>query len=224
MWAAAGQGGDIVGDTAGVILAGGRSRRMGRNKALLELGGRPMISIVADRLRSVVDHVIIAADDLELYRPYADVCVADLYPGAGTLAGIHAGLSAFKKGGGQHGSLALAVGCDMPFLNPDLLRWYLAAAEGYDVVVLRHTSPGRQCQGGEWVEPLHAAYRLSCLPAITAALDSGKRRVISFFDSVRVRYVTTAEVARLAPEMRSFVNINTPEDWRTVLAGGTIGR
>ena len=184
---------------SGIVLAGGKSRRMGQNKALMELAGRPLIAIVAERLRVVVDEIIISADEVELYSSFADLVVPDRFKGVGTLGGVHAGLAAASH------DLALVVGCDMPFLDPLVLAWFAEAANDADVVVLRQ---------GEWVEPLHAVYRKrQCLPAIEAAIRSGRRRIISFFDAVRVRYVDPAEIAHLDPDLRSFYNINTPDDW-----------
>lgn len=185
-----------------MILAGGHSRRMGYNKAMLELGGQPMIALVAEQLRMVVDEVIIAADNTQLYAQFADRCVPDRFQGVGVLGGIHAGLMAASN------DLALIVGCDMPFLDPAVLNWMAGAAEGYDVVLLRQ---------GEWIEPLHAAYRKSCLPTIEAVIRSGQRRVLAFFDAVKVRYVLPAEIAHLDPGLESFRNINTPEEWRAVV-------
>ena len=189
---------------SGVILAGGASRRMGRNKALLELDGRPMVALVAERLRAEAREIIIAADDVELYAPFADQCVPDQFAGVGTLGGIHAGLAAASH------DLALVVGCDMPLLDPAVLRWFVGAAPGFDLVILRK---------GKWVEPLHALYRQTCLPAIEDAILAGRRRVISFFDAVRVRYVDPAEIAHLDPDLRSFRNVNTPDEWQAALAG-----
>lgn len=192
----------------GVILAGGGSRRMGSNKAFLELGGRPMIAVVAERLRAIAQEVLIAADETYLYRPFADRCVPDQFPGVGTLGGIHAGLSAASH------ELVLVVGCDMPFIDADVAGWFVAAAQRKpeaDVVILRR---------GEWVEPLHAVYRQSCRPAMEQAIRAGRRRVVSFFDQVRVRYVAPAEIAHLDGELESFRNINTPEEWQRLLRGG----
>ena len=84
----------MVGRVSGVILAGGASRRMGRDKAFLELVGQPLIALIAQRLRMVTDEVIIAANKTERYAPFADRCVPDNFPGVGTLGGIHAGLRA----------------------------------------------------------------------------------------------------------------------------------
>jgi molybdenum cofactor guanylyltransferase len=187
---------------SGIILAGGASRRMGSDKALLDLGGRPLIAVVAEKLAKVADEVIIAADDAARYKFYADRVVPDRFPGVGTLGGIQAGLEA------AHHDLALVVGCDMPFLRAPVLERFVAAAPGFDVVIVRR---------GKWVEPMHAAYRRSCLPAIEEAIRGGHRRVISFFDAVRVRYLAPAEIADLDPELQSFVNVNTPEDWQAAL-------
>jgi molybdopterin-guanine dinucleotide biosynthesis protein A len=182
----------------GLVLAGGASRRMGRDKALLELGDRPLIAVVVERMAQVCREVLIVSGDVEPYRGLGAPVVADRFPDVGVLGGLHAGLEAASYG------LTLAVGCDMPFLNPDLLRAFADWAEGFDVALLR-------C--GEQVEPLHAAYRRTCLPAIEAAIRAGKRRIISFFPHVRVRYVTLGEVAAVDPHLDSLRNVNTPEEW-----------
>ena len=184
-----------------VILAGGASRRMGRDKAFLEFAGRPLIARIADQVRLVGREVIVAGgtgDDVARYTPYADLCVPDVYPGVGTLGGIHAGLHVARH------DLVLVVACDMPFLNPDLLAWFVDAAEGWDLVVLKHD------QG---VEPLHAVYRKTCLPAIEATIRSGERCAFAFYDQIRVRYVAPPEIAHLDPRLCSFRNLNTPQEW-----------
>ncbi|MBN1317342.1 MAG: molybdenum cofactor guanylyltransferase [Anaerolineales bacterium] len=183
----------------GVILAGGKSRRMGRNKAFLDLGGRPMIEVVVEKVRAVAGEVIIVADDVKRYVPFADLCVTDRFAGIGTLGGIHSGLLSART------ELALIVGCDMPFLNPAVLTWFIQAARGYDVVILKQ---------GEWVEPLHGVYHKNCLPEIERAIRAGKHRVISFFDSVRVRTVSAQEIEHLDPGLASFRNINSPDEWK----------
>lgn len=190
-----------MGHVTGLVLAGGASRRIGRDKAFLELGGRPLIEIVVERMAQVCAEVLVVASDS---RPYAGLevrVVEDRFRGVGVLGGLHAGLEAATH------DLALAVGCDMPFLNPDLLRAFVAWGEGLDVAVLRR---------GEHVEPLHAAYRRTCLPALEAAIRAGERRIVSFFPHVRVRYVAPEEVAAFDPDLRSFRNVNTPEEWEAV--------
>jgi molybdenum cofactor guanylyltransferase len=190
------------GDLTGIILAGGKSRRMGgRNKAFLELNGRPLIEIVVERVQSVCAEVLIVAGDTSPYTSLGVPLVEDRFRGVGVLGGLHAGLEAASH------ELALVVGCDMPFLNPDFLRAFAGWAENHDVAVLRQ---------GEQVEPLHAAYRRTCLPAIEAAIGAGERRIISFFPRVRVRYITPEEVAPIDSDLRSFQNINTPDEWSRV--------
>lgn len=188
-----------VGDLTGIVLAGGASRRMGRNKAFLELGGHSLIEIVIERMELVCAEVLVVAGDA---RPYAEVgvpVVEDRFPGIGVLGGLHAGLDAAAH------ELTLVVGCDMPFLNVNLLWAFAEWAGKADVVVLRL---------GDQVEPLHAAYRRTCLPAIERAIRAGRRRIVSFFSQVRVRYVAAEEVEPFDPDLRSFRNINTLQEWR----------
>jgi molybdopterin-guanine dinucleotide biosynthesis protein A len=186
------------GSLTGLVLAGGASRRMGRDKALLELGGRPLIQIVVERMRQVCGEVLIVAADVPSYAGFGVDVIEDRFQDVGVLGGLHAGLAAASH------ELTLAVGCDMPFLKPELLRAFAAWAEGYDVVLLRHNG---------YMEPLHGAYRRTCLLPIEAAIRAGERRIISFFPQVCVRTVTPEEVASLDPQLESFRNLNTPGEW-----------
>lgn len=220
-------GDSSLGDLTGIILAGGKSRRMGgRNKAFLELDGRPLIEIVIERVQSVCAEVLVVAGDTSPYTGLGVPLVEDRFRGVGVLGGLHAGLEAASH------DLALAVGCDMPFLNPDLLRAFAGWVEEYDVAVLRHAPsaprgfaalghPPRKAEGiegGQYIEPLHAAYRRTCLPAIEAAIHAGERRIVSFFPHVRVRYVAQEEITPIDPDLRSFQNVNTPDEWARVQA------
>lgn len=187
----------------GLVLAGGASRRMGRDKAFLELDGRPLIRVVIERVAEVCAEVLVVAGDAQRYAGQGAPVVEDRFRGVGVLAGLHAGLQAASH------DLALAVACDMPLLNSDLLRAFVGWAEGFDVVVL---------QEARGPEPLHAVYRRTCLPPLEEAIRVGDRRIISFFSKMKVRYVTPEEVAPFDPELRSFRNINTPEEWTAVQA------
>ncbi len=186
-------------DLTGLVLAGGASKRMGRNKAFLQLGGRPLIQIVVERMTEVCREVIIVADDPATYAGLGVPVVVDRFQGVGVLGGLHAGLAAASH------DLTLAVGCDMPFLKPRLLRAFAIWAEGYDVTLLRHEG---------FLEPLHAAYRRTCLSSIESAIRAGERRIVSFFPQVRVRTVTAEEIVPLDPHLQSFRNLNTPEAWQ----------
>ncbi|MBN1814494.1 MAG: molybdenum cofactor guanylyltransferase [Anaerolineae bacterium] len=210
------------GNLTGIILAGGKSRRMGeRNKAFLELNGRSLIEIVIERVQRVCAEVLIVAGDTSPYAGMGVPLVEDRFHGVGVLGGLHAGLETASH------ELALVVGCDMPFLNPNLLHAFAEWAEGFDVVVLRHAPPAPTehsprkaggTEGGQYIEPLHAAYRRTCLPAIETAIRAGERRIVSFFSNVRVRYVTPEEVTPIDPDLHSFHNINTPDEWTRMQA------
>lgn len=191
-----------------LVMAGGRSRRMGRDKAWLEIDGLPLVERVVQRLEGLAGEVLFSAREPE---PYAALCtrlslpasvVLDRYPDAGPLAGLEAGLAAAAH------ELVFAVATDMPFVNPALVSHLVGLCEGYDAVVPL-TPHGDTLEP----EPLHAVYRRTCLPAIRAQLDAGRRRVVSFLPEVRVCYVNPDEMTPFDPDLRSFANINTPEEW-----------
>jgi molybdopterin-guanine dinucleotide biosynthesis protein A len=194
-----------------VLVAGGKSRRLGRDKVLLPWpepkdaapGADPgplrgtLLGATLSRLANLSDDLIVvgrAFPAVPLFRN-----VPDNVPDAGPLAGIEAGLAAARY------PRALTLAADMPFLNLDLLRALveLAEREHWDAVVPRLA---------EDPDPLHAVYSKNCLSAIRAALAAGQRRMIAFLPAVRVRYVDAAELRRYDPELRSLWNINTPED------------
>ncbi|MGD8487748.1 MAG: molybdenum cofactor guanylyltransferase [Anaerolineae bacterium] len=182
-----------------VILSGGKSTRLGQDKSLLELEGQPLIARAAHRLAALSDDLIIVANDREQYEPLALPArlVPDVRRGEGALMGIYSGLLAARH------PYALAVACDMPFLNLPLLRYMLSLIDGYDVIIPRLDG---------YLEPLHAIYAKSCLPHMANLLDQGRRQIIAFFDQVRVRYVEQ-ELGDLDPQQLSFLNVNTPADW-----------
>jgi molybdopterin-guanine dinucleotide biosynthesis protein A len=182
-----------------VVLAGGRGTRLGGvNKALLEISGRRVIDRLLAALRPLAaGDIVIVNNDGSLAGLPGTVLVPDVDPGAGALVGLYSGLRAVRT------PLATATACDMPFVSTDLLRALLALAPGHDAVV-----PVLEDQP----EPLHAVYRVSCLPAIEAALAAGRKRLIAFYDAVAVRYVGEAELQQWDPDLRSFLNINRPED------------
>lgn len=185
---------------SGIVLAGGQSQRMGTDKALLELEGKPLIGWVLERLQQLSDDLLIVVRDTTAYAHLGVRLVTDVYPRQGALVGLHAGLLAARH------PLALAVACDMPFLDLRLLRYMVVVGRGHDAVIPRI---------GGYPEPLHALYRVRrCLPAIEQALDSGQFKMTSFLPGVRVRYVEEQEIDLFDPQRLSFFNVNTPEDWQ----------
>jgi molybdopterin-guanine dinucleotide biosynthesis protein A len=195
-----------------LILAGGKSTRMGQDKAWLMLDGRPLVMRVIDRVLPLVDEVIVSTnlpDPFDAWLPNLTLpacAVADCYRDAGPLAGLHAGLLAARC------DLVLALATDMPFVNPALVSYLaqLATDADIDAIVPRIPSPET---GQIGLEPLHAIYRKTCLPAIEGCLKAEQRRVVSFLDRVRVRVVSPDEIHPHDPHFRSFANVNTPKDW-----------
>lgn len=183
---------------SGAVLVGGNSRRMEADKALLAVGGRPLIQRVVEALREMTDELLLVGVDAERYAWLGGRAVDDLVSGGGPLAGVYTALSVARH---FH---CLVVACDMPFLNTDLLRYMLQQAIGWDAVVPRLR--------GWWLEPLHAVYARACLKPAERILENGTRGILDLFPLVRTRYLETHEVALFDPGGLSFVNLNTPAD------------
>ena len=186
-------------DVAGVILAGGESRRMGRNKALLEVNGERMIETAYRCMAELFDEVLLVTNTPESYDFIPCRKIADIHQGKGPLGGIHAALT------NSAAERAFVTACDMPGLNPQLIRELCSIKDGGDVVI-------PETPGG--LEPLHTVYAKSCLPKMEKMLQAGERRILSFFDLAQVRLVPRGRIAALDPDFASFRNINTQEDYR----------
>lgn len=182
----------------GVIQAGGRSERMGgRPKALIELGGRPIIERVLAALAPTFDDVLVVTNTPELYAYLGLPMVGDVYPDHGSLGGIYSGLRA------AGGTAALTVACDMPFLHTDVIRLVVARA-GEDHIAIPRV--------GHRLETLHAAYGKACLPYIAERLAAGRLKIADFLDCVPVVEIAEADVARYRDPRVVFMNVNTPDE------------
>jgi molybdopterin-guanine dinucleotide biosynthesis protein A len=185
-----------------VINAGGESRRMGENKALKLFGGQPLIARMVARLRPLAQELLVTTNQPELFTFLELPLVADLKPGYGALSGLYTAVAS------AHQPLVAVLACDMPYVDPCLLAVQrdLLVDEGVDVII--PCSP-------EGIEPLHAVYRrATCLPALEAAIQADQHRLSSWFSLVRVREMPVSEVAQYDPQFRSFINVNTPEEFR----------
>ena len=183
-----------------VIQAGGESRRMGTDKALMPFLGQPLITRLLSRLAWIADEVIVTSNQPENYLFLGLSPVRDLLPGFGALGGLYTALSAAR-----HPYVAV-VACDMPFASPELLLVELATLReaGVDALVPR-------AEGG--TEPFHAVYRAEvCLPYVREAIEVGKRRVDAWFERVQIRYLEFEEMLPYDPDQLAFMNINTPEE------------
>jgi len=184
-------------ETAGAILAGGKSRRMGRPKAFIELDGRPLIARGIGVLQGLFPEVFIVSSDSEPFAGLGLPVVPDLHAGAGPLAGAYAALAAAER------PQVLVVGCDMPFLNAALLAHLAARAGGHDAAVPR---------GPDGLHPLHAVYTKRAFTPIGAALERGARKFIDALPALDVIEIGEAELRRQDPDLLSLFNVNRPED------------
>ncbi|MEW6034723.1 MAG: molybdenum cofactor guanylyltransferase [Chloroflexota bacterium] len=184
----------------GVVLAGGRSRRLGRDKAFEGLGGESLLERAVRSLAGLAGVVVVVG---QKSAPAPDVrrlgarVVEDIYPGKGPLGGIHSGLVASTT------PYVLVVGCDMPFLNRGLLGYLLGLRSGFDAVVPRVSGKP---------EPLHAVYSKACLPVVERQLREDKPAVHVLLEELRVRYVEQDKVERFDPQHLSFFNVNSAAD------------
>ncbi|QWV99471.1 formate dehydrogenase accessory sulfurtransferase FdhD [Geomonas nitrogeniifigens] len=191
-------GPEKIAGVTGVILAGGASSRMGSNKALLPHKGGRFIESIYRELSEIFPEVILVTNTPEQYQFLPCRKVPDLYPGMGALAGIHAGLAQASN------PSVFTVACDMPHLDPALIR-HIAGRRGDCDLVLPKSEHG--------YEPLHALYNKSALAAMEQCLTQGKRRIVSILPQLKVNEIPASEVAGFDPEFDSFSNINTPQEY-----------
>jgi molybdopterin-guanine dinucleotide biosynthesis protein A len=180
------------------ILAGGLSSRMGINKALAEVGGKPIIERILERIQGIAGEIVVIANDTHTYSYLGLPVHPDSVPGKGPLGGLYTAVSRTQ------GSHTLVVSCDQPFLNPDLLRYLVDLRAHYDVVIPLNWE--------DYPQSMHAVYGKACQEPIRRQIEADRLKVIGFFPAVRVREVRGPEIDRFDPERLSFVNVNTPED------------
>lgn len=185
---------------SGFVLTGGRSSRMGRDKALLELGGKPMALWVGKLLRPFVDHLFLVGS-VERHGHLGIPVLADRIFGRGPLGGIVTALSATQS------PWNLIFACDLPFMEREYVEHLLARTR---------TSP--QCdaviassQHG-W-QPLCAAYHRRCLAVFEVVLASGEGKIAEAFPNLQIEVLAQEELAEFAFPARMFKNVNTPEDF-----------
>lgn len=192
---------EYTSDISCIVLAGGKSTRLGRDKIVEIIGSQSLLQRVMSRLSSFnCDIILVTAkgQSLPQFTDYPKLeVVADIYPGKGSLGGIYTGLTVSES---FHN---LVVAGDMPFLNRALLTYMMQLSVDFDVVIPRV---------GNEVEPLHAVYSKGCLTPIEYLFKQDNLKIIDFFPSVRVRYVEAEEIDKFDPKHLSFFNINTEKD------------
>jgi molybdopterin-guanine dinucleotide biosynthesis protein A len=183
-----------------IILAGGFGRRLGRDKATTEAGGRPLLHWSALAASKVTDDIVVARRPDQSFFSLLEVNwreATDHRHDRGPLAGLEAALPLVKH------DLAVAVACDMPLVKPELLRAVAEACEGVELAMPYLDGVA---------QPLLAAYRPSVVPHATGLLDEGDGRIRALLPLVEHRLLEEAELRIQDPELKSFTNVNRPDD------------
>jgi molybdopterin-guanine dinucleotide biosynthesis protein A len=182
------------------IQAGGDSRRMGQDKALIPFLGKPLIQRVMERVAMLADEILVTTNNPEAFGFLQVPLVMDILPGTGALGGLYTALYAAAQ------PLVAVVACDMPFVNSQILSAarHLLEETSADVAIARTE---------EGFEPFHAVYRReACLAAVRLALAAGERKLISWFPAVQVALLPTEIITRCDPQQLAFWNLNTPQE------------
>ncbi len=189
----------MIGDVTGILLAGGKSRRMGEDKRFLLIGEQTLFERTLALLQSIFQTVcvVIAQDSPPLEA--AVPVVRDLVADCGSLGGLYTGLKQ------AHTEYIFVVACDMPFLNPTLVRHVVSLKGQADIVMVRLE------QG---LQPTHALYSRRCLPVIEEMLHARHLKIqhLVVHPSLHTRFVTESELRKIDHEGLSFINVNTPAD------------
>ena len=192
-------------EITGIILSGGKSSRMGGDKAFLPFPVRPLIEITLANLSGLFAELIIVANKLEPYLRYGVKTVADIVPERGPLGGIYTGLLSSDT------MYNFIVACDMPFINQDLIRYMVQRIDDFDVVIPMYN---------DRFEPLCAVYSKKCIKSIEEELSKGNLKIRDFFQQAKVKTISQKEIVKFDPQGLSFKNINTPEDHKKFKCAG----
>ncbi|MBI1822167.1 MAG: molybdenum cofactor guanylyltransferase [Nitrospirae bacterium] len=187
-----------------IVLAGGESLRMGRDKAFIEFKGKSLIQRTLDTLKPLFKERFIIAKTREPYLSFEIPVFTDRYPNGGPLGGIYTGLF-YSKGP------VFAAACDMPFLNPKVIQFLTEKLKGFDAVVLK-TPDG--------LHPLHGVYSKGVLSRMETRLQTGEVKMMDFLGRIRTLEIGADEIKPLDPNLLSLVNVNTPEELNRFLEMG----
>lgn len=185
-----------------IILVGGKSKRMGTNKAFLKLQGKSFLELQIELLQKLFDEVIISANSPEDYEGFGLPVVTDIYPEKGPLGGIYTGLM------NSQSNHAFIIACDMPFIDPDLINSLMNLVDKYDVVVPENR--GR-------FEPLHAFYSKNCIPVIKEQLDKNILKITDFYSQVNVKKVVMETLHTDVKSNEPLTNLNTIDEYKTII-------
>ena len=184
----------------GIILAGGMNRRMdGRNKALLPMGDQSIVGRLIELLQNFFEQVILVTNRPLEFVAWKCMIVTDLLPARSSLTGIHAGLFYTRA------SHAFITACDMPFLKKEMIRLLMDNLESHQDVIVPVTREGFQ--------PLCALYSKRCLKIIEQQSAAGKMKISNLYSKLKIKKIPEESLRQIDPDLVSFFNINTQEDW-----------
>jgi molybdopterin-guanine dinucleotide biosynthesis protein A len=195
---------NMVSDVTCIILAGGASRRMGRDKALIQVEGIRLFDYVYGKCHDLFPEIIIVTNQPQQFSQYHHAyIVMDEIPGAGSLGGLYTGLIRANN------DYIFCAACDMPFLKPALVSHLVARRFQYDIVMP---------VTGKGFEPLHALYSKRCIEPIKKMLEQSEFKISKLLSRVDVWYCREKELKKIDPALSSFTNVNTKKDlmkiWR----------
>lgn len=181
-----------------VILAGGKNKRIGQEKAFLKIGKKTIIEQQKDTLSKIFEEIIIVTNTLNSFKNIKAKVVKDIVPASGPLGGLYSGLAVSSN---IHSFL---IGCDMPFINLKLIKFMIKQIGENDIVV-PVSSKG--------IETLFAIYSINCLETIKQQIELRNLRLSDILNFHKVRYISQEEVEKIDREGFSFFNVNTPADY-----------
>ena len=182
--------------SSGIIMAGGRSSRMKFNKAFAQVGGKPVIQIIIDKLQPIFQELMIISNEPQLFTSFGLPIFQDVYPYLGPVGGIHSALvnASFDQ--------MFILGCDMPFMNMQLVDYMLGKINNYDSVVPEIDS---------YLQPLAAVYNRSCLPIFSECLEHDKLKLTLIFSELNALVLKEDELQKFGRVREMFFNVNDPD-------------
>src|SRR5262245_58925427 len=189
----------LLSNVTGILLAGGKSRRMGKDKRFLPIADRTLLDLSLSALRAVFRKVVVViAQDSPALTVEVPV-IRDLIPECGSLGGLYTGL---KQTDSPH---VFVVACDMPFLRPDAIRWFTGLKNDADIVMAK-------LQNG--LHPMHALYSRQCIPVIEEMIRTRDLKIQGMiaYPSLKIRIITEDDLREIEGGELAFLNVNTPAD------------
>jgi len=183
-------------EITGIILAGGASSRMGKDKGLCEFNGKSLVTYAIEALLPICDTILISSNNIENYQKFGFDVVVDEHKGIGPIGGIYSSLS---RSATQHN---LVISCDTPFLNTKLLEYVLENSNAYDIVVPEH--------GNSYIEPLAGYYSTSIISVLEDAIKAKDFKLMNLFNKVKFKTIKVDSISGYSNNL--FKNLNTPSD------------